>query len=290
MPGINYSIIIPHRDIPKLLKRCLDSIPQRGDVQIIVVDDNSDPTIVDFAQFPGSKRSDVEIYYTKEGKGAGYARNVGLDYVRGKWILYADADDFFVPNFLSILDKFTDNSADIIYFTSDSVDSETLVPVLSRMEYLKSAIRNNKYDIVKYSNAVPWGKMIRASLVIDNKLRYDELPVSNDVMFSLYVADKARKIKAVDIPIYISTVRQGSLFYSVDEERLKTRMDVVKKASAFLMERGLWRIKPNRFVQAHRFLEISKKSYFIQVKAIVKEEPFYIVVYDFLRYLKFIAS
>ena len=38
---INYSIIIPHKNIPNLLQRCLDSIPNREDVQIIVVDDNS---------------------------------------------------------------------------------------------------------------------------------------------------------------------------------------------------------------------------------------------------------
>lgn len=40
---INYSIIIPHKNIPDLLQRCLNSIPRRTDIQIIVVDDNSDP-------------------------------------------------------------------------------------------------------------------------------------------------------------------------------------------------------------------------------------------------------
>ena len=34
-----YSIIIPHYNIPDLLRRCLESIPQRDDVQVIVVDD-----------------------------------------------------------------------------------------------------------------------------------------------------------------------------------------------------------------------------------------------------------
>ena len=39
---IVYSFIIPHKNCPVLLNRCLDSIPIRDDVQIIVVDDNSD--------------------------------------------------------------------------------------------------------------------------------------------------------------------------------------------------------------------------------------------------------
>lgn len=65
---INYSIIIPHKNIPNLLQRCLDSIPNREDVQIIVVDDNSDPNIVDFDKFPGLNRSNVEVIFTKKEK------------------------------------------------------------------------------------------------------------------------------------------------------------------------------------------------------------------------------
>ena len=90
-----YTIIIPHKNTPQLLQRCLDSIPIRVDIQIIIVDDFSDSTIVDFNNFPGSNRLNVEIYLTKEGKGAGYARNVGLTKAKGKWILFADSDDFF---------------------------------------------------------------------------------------------------------------------------------------------------------------------------------------------------
>ena len=36
---INYSFIIPHHNCPKQLNRLLDSIPQREDIEIIVVDD-----------------------------------------------------------------------------------------------------------------------------------------------------------------------------------------------------------------------------------------------------------
>ena len=45
-----YSFIIPHKNCPELLWRCIQSIPERADVQIIVVDDNSDPEIVDFTK------------------------------------------------------------------------------------------------------------------------------------------------------------------------------------------------------------------------------------------------
>ena len=78
-----FSIIIPHKDIQDLLQRCLDSIPLREDVEVIVVDDNSDPRKVDFEHFPRWKGKHYQYFQTKEGKGAGYARNVGLDHAQG---------------------------------------------------------------------------------------------------------------------------------------------------------------------------------------------------------------
>ena len=39
---IYYSFIIPHHNTPELLQRLINSIPQRKDIEIIVVDDNSD--------------------------------------------------------------------------------------------------------------------------------------------------------------------------------------------------------------------------------------------------------
>ena len=134
-----YTIIIPHKNSPKLLQRCLNSIPRRDDLHIIVVDDNSDPNKVDFECFPGYDRDDVEIIFTKEGKGAGRARNVGLDHVIDtKWIIFSDADDLFYETFPSILENYKDSNYDVIYFLAKPVDSDTLGPT-------KRIARANKY-------------------------------------------------------------------------------------------------------------------------------------------------
>ena len=130
-----YSIIIPHKNIPQLLQRCLDSIPRREDIQIIVIDDNSSPEIVDFAHFPGRERDDVEIVFTREGRGAGYARNEGLKRAKGKWLLFADTDDFFLPDFLKTLDVYGDTDYDLVTFRAESADCDTLKPVPSRQGY-----------------------------------------------------------------------------------------------------------------------------------------------------------
>ena len=112
----NYSIIIPHKNIPSLLRRCLDSIPERDDLEIIVVDDNSkEDTIRDLQTI---HRNNLQIIYTKEGRGAGYARNVGISKAQGKWILFADADDYFEEIAFNTLDLFTNSKAQLVLFNS----------------------------------------------------------------------------------------------------------------------------------------------------------------------------
>ena len=162
---IVYSIIIPHKNIPLLLQRCLDSIPQREDIQIIVVDDNSSSDIVDFSNFPGRNKVGVEIILTKEGKGAGYARNCGLKHVRGEWLIFADADDFFLRDFLDVLDAYRNTDYDLIVFRAESVDSDTLAPVISRQNNYEKIAENMDLEILKYRNDVPWAKMVSTKLV-----------------------------------------------------------------------------------------------------------------------------
>lgn len=78
---MNYSIIIPHKNSTKLLQRCLDSIPFRDDLEVIIVDDNSDPEVVDFDNFPGKERPNTIIIFSKEGGRQGRVRNIALPHV-----------------------------------------------------------------------------------------------------------------------------------------------------------------------------------------------------------------
>ena len=103
---INYSIIIPHHNIPKLLIRCLASIPNRKDTEIIIIDDNSSAEIVDFDNFPGKERENTKIFFSKVNGGGGYARNIGVQMAKGDKLIFADADDFFNDNLSDLLDDY----------------------------------------------------------------------------------------------------------------------------------------------------------------------------------------
>lgn len=254
---INYSIIIPHKNIPKLLKRCLASIPKRDDIQIIVVDDNSDPSIVDFNNFPGVGEECVEVVFTKENKGAGYARNIGLSKAIGKWLLFADADDFYNENFLEITDSYLSSDNDIIFFCVNCVDSDDITKPANRgrAQQLKEHYNLYKEDakreeyFYRYEFSEPWAKMIKKSLVDKNHILFDETMVANDYMFSVKSGYVAKKIDVSPKQIYTLTQRENSLSsnYAGTFDKLKIRILIATDVTLFFNKNGIsYKISPLR--------------------------------------------
>lgn len=238
----NFTLIIPHKNIPKLLQRCISSVPKRDDMQIVIVDDNSDSQLVDFVNFPGLNTPNVQVLFTKEGLGAGYARNRALQIAKGKWLLFADADDYFDTDALGqMLDSCKDSTADIIYLknecidavTKENLDKDKLVEL-----YEEESKRLGTEAPLRYRTYAPWTKMVRRSLVCEHQITFDEEPASNDVWFSAQVGHYAKSIQVYDTPVYIRTVRQGSLQYSLVAYNLLRRIAVGYKTNKFLKEQN----------------------------------------------------
>ena len=212
-----FSVIIPHHDIPDLLQRCLDSIPDVPDVQVIVVDDNSSAEKVDFNRFPGKGRKYTTVIFDKSGGGAGRARNIGMTHAEGKWLVFADSDDFFVNGAFDVLEKHKDDREDIILFKADSVNSDNYTPSDRHLQLNKaiddalSGVITNKQAVLKMP--VPWCKMLRREYVQGKGVLFDEVYANNDMMFVLkstcWAGDDA--VAVADEVLYTVTTRSGSL-------------------------------------------------------------------------------
>ena len=238
----NYSIIIPHKNLPKLLQRCLDSIPGRDDVETIVVDDNSDPSVVDFEKFPGLQKKNVQVVFDKTNLGAGHARNVGLLKASGKWLVFADCDDFFEKSLLDAqMDAFKDDVCDLVFFKINYRDSETLL--LADFEHKANSIfdlakKENDNGYILYRRNAPWAKFVRRELVETNHVSFDETRWSNDAWFSTQIALLAKNVKYVDSRIYNYTYRGDSLIKDSSADALQCRLDVALKCEGLLIDNG----------------------------------------------------
>lgn len=206
-----YSFIIPHHNSPELLNRCLDSIPARDDIQIIVVDDNSKED-----KRPQVSRSDVEVYYIDAAhtKGAGHARNVGLSQAQGKWLLFPDCDDYYNDGFLSILDKYAEQDIEVLYFNFDFIDGLTLEKF--DKNYHQQCMSNydgsqRMSEIIRFRNNPPWTKMIRKDFVRAHDMYFEEVPNGNDSLFSLFVGYNVSKFAVEKECVYIYVKNPNSI-------------------------------------------------------------------------------
>lgn len=214
MNVINYSIIIPHYNIPDLLMRCLKSIPMREDIQIIVIDDCSPDANRYLKDYPELSRPYLEFYRTPQGGSAGRARNVGLDYAKGMWLIFLDADDLLTDDAEKILDETINRTEDIIFYNTTCVMSDDLSKSSDRnfyVQYFKEYVSNHDETPFRYRFHSLWGKIIKRDLVIKNNIRFDETPYSNDVYFSCVTGYFAQTIAVINRPFFIVTERQDSL-------------------------------------------------------------------------------
>ena len=234
----HYSIIIPHKNTPRLLERCLCSIPTWDEIQIIIIDDNSNSESVDFSHFPGNGRKNTEVLFTKEGKGAGYARNIGLSHARGKWIIFADADDFFTADCFTILNEYMDSPHKVIYFNVRFVMSDDPSQESRRGTYYTNFFNDvNPENKLRYQSQVPWGKMIRRSFLSTFHIQFDETRIANDVYFSCLVGIYAPKVTTDRRIIYYCTESDQSLAMSKqDRESLIIRFNASMKCNRLLRQ------------------------------------------------------
>lgn len=240
-----FSVIIPHREIPDLLMRCLKSIPVSEDIQVIVVDDNSPDADTYLEKYPELSRPYLEFIRAQKNGGAGYARNIGLDHAKGKWLLFADADDFFVGNMYDIINTHVESDADVIYFQKRAVYSDNLNCKSSRSGYIDKImdiyLKTGDELPLRTRYYVPWGKMIKKSLVEKHHIRFEEIKYSNDILFSVHVGCLAKKIEAIDTVLYVVTSHEGSATYEFCKkpDELRIRAGAAFRYDSFLFQHNM---------------------------------------------------
>lgn len=236
---INYSIIIPHftSSDTSLLERAVNSIPQRDDIEIVVVDNSLLP--IDSNLF--NSRKNVSVLYSDNTKGAGGARNVGIENSKGKWLLFLDADDFFTENAFNAFDKYLDSNFDIVFFKMTSCYSDTYEKADRHNVYAgivdKYIINKDEYNL-RYKFSSPCAKMINSEFVKVNKIFYDEVPASNDVIFALKIGLKANLIFADNSEVYCATINRGSITRTTSLKNIESQFDVRIRKNKMLKENG----------------------------------------------------
>lgn len=246
-----YTIIIPHYNIHTLLNRLLSTIPNRADLQVIVVDDCSNRDLEILNEIK-KKYNWVEWFSTETNGGGGKARNIGLSHAKGEYILFADSDDFFNLCFADALDDYTgEEDADIVFFAANSVDTDTFQNS-DRGDSVVHAINKSliyqSVDYLRHKLTAPWAKLISRQLLLDNDIRFQETTVYNDMRFSQLVDYYAKTIKSDQRAIYCVTTRMGSVSSVTTFEKEAKKLEVAAGYFDFAKNHSIKGIKASYFI------------------------------------------
>jgi len=183
------SVVIPVRDARALLERCLESLDRqtvdRSDYEVIVVDDGSTDGSAEVARKWGAR------VFRQEKKGAGAARNRGIQEAKGEVLLFLDADCEADGEWMARISEPIGKDATsgtVGRFTSDQ---ENWVARLIQIEIEGRYHQMSQYDRIDFVNTATCG--FRRELLLNN--HFDEsFQKLEDVELSFRIAQKGSRL------------------------------------------------------------------------------------------------
>jgi glycosyltransferase involved in cell wall biosynthesis len=165
------SVIVPVHDAVEYLPALLRSMDEQGlgrRMDLILVDDGSTDGSGALLDDYASTSSSVTVIHQENSGWPGQPRNRGLDLAHGRWIFFADADDYLAPGALRELIDF-----------GDAQESLVVIPRVSRTGTRSDTGRAFTETVVDARKKVAFRtftphKLIRRDLIETHRLRFPE--------------------------------------------------------------------------------------------------------------------
>lgn len=205
MPKV--SVIIPVYNTEKYLKECLDSVINQTltDIEIICIDDGSFDNSLAILQEYAQKDTRIRILKQKN-KGAGAARNMGLNIATGKYLAFLDSDDFFYKDFCKkMYNKAKETDADIVVCKAMEFNNLTKKPSKMTWSLVEEQLPNKNVFSYKdfpkfifgFSQNWVWNKIFKKTFIKQKNISFLKLFRTNDLYFTCVASVLAERITCI---------------------------------------------------------------------------------------------
>ena len=214
MSQILLSVIVPVFRVEKYLDRCIMSLLHQDlsadEYEIILVDDGSDDTCPQKCDEYAAKHKQIVVIH-QPNKGLSGARNTGIKAARGKYICFADSDDFVEPDcFGTLIRKAENESLDLLQFGLQIVYSKRTLPIIintsddlySGEEFLRKAMSER---------CSCWIYLVRKELLVTTQTYFTEGINYEDIDWTPRMILHAKRIKRVSTIVYNYVQHEGSI-------------------------------------------------------------------------------
>ncbi len=204
------SVVMPVYNAAPYLRQCLDSLVNQTyrNLEILCVDDGSTDESPEILMEYARRDPRVKPLANDTGeKGAGPARNAGLNRAVGKYLLILDSDDFFEPDLAwSCVEKAERTHADVVIFRADVYDQHrgriTRTWLDGQTSHLPETQVFSRRTFPKFlyqiGDLYAWNKLYRRDLVERYGMRFESLPVMEDEQVPALALALAERITFLD--------------------------------------------------------------------------------------------
>lgn len=210
-----FTIILPAYNVEEYITKCIDSIKMQEYInwETIIVNDGSSDRTLEICK-ENTKNDERFIVIDKHNCGVSEARNTGMSYAKGDYIVFCDSDDYLHPMLLSCLNQKIKSTPDIdicIYgytIVQQDIFKKEKLPLNyygdKSGSILYMLFKNNLFGLV-------WNKAIRRSILDENHIIFDpHIKIFEDQEFMYHVWNKSRKIMCIAQTYYFYVQRLDS--------------------------------------------------------------------------------
>lgn len=228
---MKFSIIIPVYNVEKYIDRCLKSISKQSykNYEVIIINDGTKDNSVEIIEKYTKKYDNFKLYNKKNG-GLSDARNYGLKYVKGDYLLFIDSDDYINEDLLKELNLVLEEKEyDLIKFKLQLVDEDgNFIRYENGLNVSKEISLN---EIFKEEFCEPaWTYCYNFKFWKNNKFRYLKNKIHEDFGLTPEIIMKAKNIFYLNYYGYNYVQRENSIMTTISEEKnLKKAYDMLEQ-------------------------------------------------------------
>lgn len=254
------SIIVPVYNVIDYLDDCMRSILNQDykDFEVILIDDCSTDGSKELVEYYATQYGTmIRAYYQKNNMKQGTARNVGIKYATGEYLMFVDSDDMIPYNSLSLLfNQAQKTGADIVfgdyeYFEKNDIKGETYSHISS---ILSGKLTEGKRKALITTSVVPWAKLIRKKLITENDIWFPENIIYEDQATTYLYYLYAKSIAKVNGVVYRYRKRGDSTTGGIRIEKSFQQVNSAELLIKRIQNRGFY----NQYKEEVDFFAISQ--------------------------------
>lgn len=249
MQTIPISIIIPVFNTEAYIKECLNSVLKQSyqNIEIICIDDGSTDSSAQIIKKYCNLNHRIKYFY-KNHTNAADARNIGLEFATGDYILFLDSDDFLAEDALKRLANIaTETRADIVVSQYKLFDNKSKrkhvtpygIHTKKKTPFNIATLTEKQFE---FTNIAVWNKLYRSDFLKLHALRFKPHTCLNDMFFSLTATALAKKIALCHmVTVYYRINVHNSISSNISYIRANF-FDILEEINVFLQRKPGWKL------------------------------------------------